>query len=148
MKWAQQYELSDALSNANIVPGTKYNVLDIHRAVKNALNANPTIQCVREKGRGGDQYLHEIRICFSKALELIDCDGVGKGFTAPNGDHLTTNCNFDHLVNYPSALPQHFQDRADHQTTPTWRKYFICITVILVAIIFIVAYRCEKDRRK
>lgn len=30
LKWTQQYKLSDVLSNANIVPGTKYNVIDIH----------------------------------------------------------------------------------------------------------------------
>lgn len=125
LTWLQQYTMNSLLSKANIEPGTQYNVVDIHKAVKSLLNTNPVIECVKEKQYNRDQYLSEIRICFNKQLELVDCDGVvgeEAAYSYSEDDDIITSCSRDQPIHYPSTLPQHFLDGSKHETIkPVWR---------------------------
>lgn len=104
--------MTGILARANITSGAKYNVTDFHDAIKSALNRNPSTHCVRNK-HTGDTYLDEIRICFNKRLELVDCDGVVLGRTDlsywENG--VITNCRHDEPIAYPNVLPKHLINR-------------------------------------
>lgn len=64
--------MTNILSEGNIVPSdTKtYSQNNIYQAIKNKLGVDPEIYCKHDKGK---QYLWELRLCFSKSLQLIDC---------------------------------------------------------------------------
>lgn len=123
LAWLQQYTMNGVLSKAGINPGAQYNAIDFHNAVKGTLKTNPSIHCVREKGHHGEQYLAEIKICFTKKLDLVNCDGV-VGIHSSNyvDDAVITNCDPNHEINYPSTLPQHLLDKIDRvPKKPVWR---------------------------
>lgn len=63
-----------------------------------------------------DQYLYEMLICFNSKLEIVDWDGVveEKAEYSKNAG-VITNCNRDHQIHYPSALPQHILDSSKHE---------------------------------
>lgn len=111
------------LSKANILPGLKYNVTEFNMAIKNTLNRNPSIHCVKER-ETHDIYLAEIRICFNKKLELVNCDGVrfGREPSKNLGDTLITNCDLNALISYPSVLPNHLLKKLiPNETKSVWR---------------------------
>lgn len=120
--------MNGLFSKANIEPGSQYNVTDLHNAIEKALNVKAVLHCVREKHHPGEQYLSEIRICFNKKLELIDCTGVvGKPFglygkNMYNDDDIITNCDRNTNINYPSTLPKYLLDNVDDKPAkPVWR---------------------------
>jgi len=41
----------------------------------------------------------EIRICFDKTLQLVDCDGISS---------FPTNCNKHEPIIYPSNIPHYY----------------------------------------
>lgn len=97
--WLQQFEMTSLLSKANITPGANYNATNIYMAIKNELKRDPFLHCIKEK-HSQIVYLAEIRICFNKQLELMDCDGIKSNQKTSFG-----NCRIDELVAYPSAMP-------------------------------------------
>lgn len=122
LAWLQQYTMNGVLSKAKIEPGTQYNVTDFYNAVKNTLNTNPSIHCVREKQNKGDQYLSEIKICFNKQLELIDCNGIWNEFALEFNNGIITNCDLNRPINYPSTLPKYILNKSDRVSPkPVWR---------------------------
>lgn len=137
LTWLQQFTMNNILSKANIEPGSQFNVHDYYNAIKDALKVKPVLHCVREKHHAGEQYLSEIRICFNKQLELIDCTGVvGKPFKkfeyyddydiiTNNGyydDDIIANCDLNSKVNYPSTLPKYLIENNDRKPdAPVWR---------------------------
>ncbi|XP_031617444.1 ribonuclease Oy-like [Contarinia nasturtii] len=105
LKWFQKYHIKNLLTQANIKPGTDYNIIDIHNALKNELDAEPEIAC-HKKEDTGEQYLVEIGICFSKRLELIDCGDI---LIPPTANYTTNhlilrNCNAEQPILYPSTF--------------------------------------------
>lgn len=107
------------LAKENIVPGSQYNITDFQSAIKKALNFNPSIHCIKEK-RSGNPYVVEIRICFNRSLELVNCDGIK--FYAEGKDNVITNCQHDEPVWYPNVVPEHFLDRkSEHVERSVWR---------------------------
>lgn len=114
--------MSSLLSKAGILPDQNTTVIRIHKAIKAALNYNPSIHCIREK-HTGDVYLSEIRICFSKQLELTDCDGVVKSLITilyPGGS-VITNCDISAQIKYPSVLPKYLISRTDESSSTNWK---------------------------
>lgn len=123
LAWLQQYTMNKLLSKSSIEPGSQHNVIDFHNAIKGAINTNPSIHCVREKHHSGEQYLSEIKICFDKKLELVNCNGVLGLPQAYYDDDVITNCDSNIPINYPSTLPQHLLNDADRAPVnkPAWR---------------------------
>lgn len=121
LAWLQQYTMNNLLSKASVEPGNKYDTIDFHNAIKSSIKTNPSIHCVREKHHSGEQYLSEIKICFNKQLELVNCDGV---LGLPQyDDGVITNCDSNLQINYPSTLPQYLLDNIDSRepVKPVWR---------------------------
>lgn len=120
LAWLQQYTMNGVLSKSNVQPGSYYHVNDFYNAVKTSLNTNPSIHCVREKNHKGEQYLSEIKICFNKKLELVDCTGIRSEFI--HDDNVISNCDPNIQINYPSTLPQHLLEKFDQKPVkPVWR---------------------------
>ncbi|CAK1600658.1 unnamed protein product [Parnassius mnemosyne] len=100
LNWVRKFMMHDILMEASIIPSNdhEYSVLDIHNAVKGRLGVNPVIECRKEDGKS---YLGEIRICFSKTLELQNCDGVlGLKSTKIGRESVLTNCKTTQGVIY------------------------------------------------
>lgn len=117
LAWLQQYSMAPLLARSGVLPDENHNVMEIQEAIKNTLNKNPSIHCIKDR-ETGDTYLSEIRICFSKQLELVDCDGVVRTFE----ENVLTNCPADTQIHYPSVLPAYLLDRITPETPPfNWR---------------------------
>jgi len=66
--------LYDWLSSANVVPGNSYNMATVWKAViEGTKGKRPHIDCDYIEGK---HYISEIKICFSKTFEMVDCDGI------------------------------------------------------------------------
>ncbi|XP_033326608.2 ribonuclease Oy [Megalopta genalis] len=89
-----QYDMKNVLASSNILPGSNYAASDLFNAVLQVLGAHPVIVCRKDR-ETGDSYLFEIRICFDKSLELIDCDQVTE---------YPTNCGDSEDVIYPADV--------------------------------------------
>ncbi|KAH8300459.1 hypothetical protein KR018_006857, partial [Drosophila ironensis] len=106
LSWREEYVMSRILDASGIHPDSNNTVSALNNAIVKALGHNPSIHCLI--GKHGISYLSEIRICFNKSLELIDCDGVKQGDAVTvgyPGGTITTNCHVDRLVHYPSLVP-------------------------------------------
>ncbi|XP_043269563.1 ribonuclease Oy [Venturia canescens] len=90
-----QYDMKHVLAKAMIMPGQAYNVQKILDGVKKVLGKTAQVQCVNNP-KTHEIYLFEIRICFDKKLNLVDCDGI-PGYP--------TNCSHKKDVIYPGQVP-------------------------------------------
>lgn len=98
LEWLQSLSMSKILAESNIVPSDDklYTIEDFRNAVRSKLNVDPMIECRSEKG--GKQYLFEIRLCFSKELQLIDCG------TVYHMEYMaSTNCMPSPGITYPAT---------------------------------------------
>lgn len=102
--WMPNFELTTSLAQSNIIPSDDklYKISDIQQAIRDKWKVNPQIEC---RGEHGTQYLFEIRLCFSKSLELIDCYAH---------DKIETNCNIQKGVMYPKTASP---------SKPSWYTY-------------------------
>lgn len=122
LDWLKQYNMTEILAEYNIIPDNEksYELLDIHKAVKSALNKNPYINCYIDSTTR-EQYLNEIRICFDHQLELIDCHGMYKRIRQ---NKVSTNCG---------NIPIHYLvDIVD--PTSGWLVFFNSIVLIILGI--------------
>lgn len=102
--WVQKFNLAEILMSTNVVPSQQgYTVEDIHKSVVNAIKKNPMIQCVVDK-KSKKALLSEIRICFDKKLEMVDCDLLKTGSKYYDGKILT-NCDSKNKIMYYDKLP-------------------------------------------
>ncbi|XP_011704178.1 PREDICTED: ribonuclease Oy [Wasmannia auropunctata] len=97
LKLIDKYNMIDVLSKANILPGNKYMVQDIFMGIQKVLNKRAQIMCVN--GKKNESYVIEIRICFDKTLQLVDCDGIY---------NFPTNCDKSKPIIYPSRVPTYY----------------------------------------
>lgn len=107
LKWREKFIMSRFLDDAGIHPDSNSTVIALNNAIVRGLGKNPSIHCLYD-GKHGISYLSEIRICFNKSLELIDCDGVKLGDVKPinyPGGTVNTNCHIGSPVHYPSLVP-------------------------------------------
>ncbi|EDV50416.1 ribonuclease Oy [Drosophila erecta] len=121
--WREKYIMSRILDASDIHPDSNNTVAAIYNAIVKALGKNPSIHCLYD-GKHGISYLSEIRLCFSKSLELIDCDGVKQGDAVPvgvPGGTIITNCHIGSLVHYPSLVPP--LQRKSHWKLPLVNVY-------------------------
>lgn len=104
LAWLEQYNMKDVLDKGGVHPdsNTPTDTTSLWLAVKTTLGVNPSIHCIHDK-KTSQYYLKELRICFNKALELVDCDGIRMHNSLrwqPLG-----NCPNDKPVLYPSSVP-------------------------------------------
>ncbi|XP_070149814.1 ribonuclease Oy-like [Polyergus mexicanus] len=95
LKLLNTYNMIDILAKANILPGQKYMVENMLIGIQEILNKRGQIMCAHNE-ETGELYVNEIRICFDKTLQLIDCDGIYK---------FPTNCDRFKQITYPSSVP-------------------------------------------
>ncbi|XP_050668772.1 ribonuclease Oy [Leptidea sinapis] len=99
LHWLGKYSMANILRNENIVPSNteEYHINDINNAIIKELGTDPAIEC---RIMDGESYLSEIRICFTKDLQLSHCDGV---LDRVNYDEhsIITNCNPMKTIFYP-----------------------------------------------
>ncbi|XP_068142957.1 ribonuclease T2 [Drosophila tropicalis] len=107
LAWREEYVMSRILDLSDIHPDSNNTVVAINNAIVKVLHKQPSIHCLFD-GKHEISYLSEIRICFNKSLELIDCDGVKMGDARPihyPSGSVITNCHIGSPVHYPSLLP-------------------------------------------
>ncbi|KAK9293494.1 hypothetical protein QLX08_011584 [Tetragonisca angustula] len=92
-----KYDMKNVLAKVNIVPGQKYGTKAILNAIKKVLGKRGVVICRKNKNTG-ESYILEIRICFDKMLQLMDCDRISE---------YPTNCDASELVTYPSTVPRY-----------------------------------------
>lgn len=109
--------------------------MDIHNAVYKELNITPKIKCAKTEGSDGDQYLHEIQICFNTKLELIDC-----GRPRNYGGAFTT-CDLRKKVQYLGKMPE---DAGDESTS--WKFFVHFLSIILLVGVVLFAYKWAKNQ--
>ncbi|XP_011314773.1 ribonuclease Oy-like [Fopius arisanus] len=95
LKLLDVYDMKHVLEKADIHPGLSYPVQAFLDGVYKVLGKKCQVECVSNK-KEKKSYLFEIRICFDKSLNLIDCDGVA-GFP--------TNCSPKRQILYPGTVP-------------------------------------------
>lgn len=103
LEWLQQYSIGEILSKSNVNPGAVYDFTNIHNAIKSASNTTAWVSCISEKSHPSEQYLNEIRICFNRTLELVDCRNIFLNGLSHSG-YSNTNCNTSQPIYYPNAL--------------------------------------------
>ncbi|ALC43397.1 RNaseX25, partial [Drosophila busckii] len=106
LKWREEYTIANILDAAGIHPDSNNSVVTINQALVRGLGKNPSIHCLFD-GKHDISYLAEIRLCFNKSLELINCDGINRDVMAVHFQDGTvnTNCHISSPVHYPSVLP-------------------------------------------
>lgn len=104
LEWNKNFKLNEMLANNSISPSsTGYTVDGIYNAIKTHINADPMIQCVTDP-HTKQSLLSEIRICFNKSMNIIDCDH-------PNNlqyrklTNIITNCSGKKPVMYFAEVP-------------------------------------------
>lgn len=103
LEWNRDYKLNEILANSKITPGpVGYTVEQIYDAVKCYINVNPMIQCITDP-HTKESLISEIRICFNKTLELIDCDSTNPLNT--ESTKIVSNCNLKKTVMYFAEVP-------------------------------------------
>lgn len=140
LDWLKKYNMTTILAKSNIVADNdkSYELIDIHKAVTRVLNKNPSITCYIDRTTN-EQYLSEIRICFNKQLELVDCDGVDSSSKSSFGKgDMITNC-LQKMISYRVDL-------LDQDHTSSWFTFLIFFgLVIILAIAWVKRHRISES---
>ncbi|CAH1122148.1 unnamed protein product [Ceutorhynchus assimilis] len=121
LKLNRQYDLSKILSKGGIVPGTNgYDVSFIYNVIKNAINREPSIQCVTDR-KTKESFINEIRICLNKTFDAIDCDASNPIHRIRVG--LNTNCNQKKPVWYIDTVPSTIVDEDSEYNNESYEEY-------------------------
>lgn len=115
-----KYNMEFILSKSNIIPdeNKEYFVEDIFDAIVNVIQKKPAIECYTDKHLN-QTFLWEIRICFDKNLELIDCDGIRDPVYHIKNTSIITNCKKNTPIYYKNLVPI----RPKPTTRPTTIEY-------------------------
>lgn len=104
LRWLQLYSMSDILMKAGFTPDSNqsYNAAEMYAGIKKRIGKNPAMYCQVDT-KTGKSYIFEIRICFDKSLELVDCDGI-----KVRGEHAygtLLHCDPSKPVVYTDIIP-------------------------------------------
>lgn len=120
LNWLKEYAMDKIISRDGINPDIRgYSLQQLWDAVRVNLGNDPDIQCVYDK-EIQLWYLQEIRICFNKTLNLIDCDGIKKHIG--NNQSIISNCPTDKRIVYP---PVKFGEYTPRPPNPAFGKLMI-----------------------
>ncbi|KAK0175071.1 hypothetical protein PV327_008855 [Microctonus hyperodae] len=89
------YDMKYVLAKANILPNNHYKVQEILDGVEKILGKRGQVECIVNP-KTKERYLFEVRICFDKSFNLINCDGIA---------NFPTNCSKKKNIIYPSSVP-------------------------------------------
>ncbi|XP_050524773.1 uncharacterized protein LOC126896220 isoform X2 [Daktulosphaira vitifoliae] len=104
--WAKKYPMKDILEKAGIAVNSSLTVDDYLKKIKSVLNVNVYVFCFHRKDTD-EQLLNEIRICFNKNLELIDCDGIKNSRGYGKSNSQLTNCDKKKPILYLDYVTPH-----------------------------------------
>ncbi|XP_011502719.1 PREDICTED: ribonuclease Oy-like [Ceratosolen solmsi marchali] len=90
-----KYDMKYIFNNVNILPNQKYFLQEYLDSIHKILGKNAYLECITNKKRN-QIYLSEIRICFNKLFELVDCNGIIQ---------FPSNCNKNDEIIYPDRVP-------------------------------------------
>lgn len=99
----KQYNIADILARGKIVPQKDgYTAAQIAEAMRDVLKKNVAVRCVVDS-KTKESLLSEIRICFDKDMNVIDCDATNpvNGTTS----EPLTNCSVKKPVMYLGSVP-------------------------------------------
>lgn len=87
--------MDSILQAEGIIPSdtTEYSITDFYKAIRSKLGIEPEIECRNDEGK---QFIFELRICFTKSMELTDC--------RTNSLTYVSNCNASKGVLYPESV--------------------------------------------
>lgn len=104
LEWNNAFKLHEILADNTISPNPKgYTINEIYTTVKGHINADPMIQCVTDP-HTKQSLLSEIRICFNKSMNIIDCD-QSNNHHSRRMTNMITNCSLKKPVMYFAEVP-------------------------------------------
>ncbi|XP_050425399.1 uncharacterized protein LOC126836223 isoform X2 [Adelges cooleyi] len=107
IEWAKgNYSMKDILEKADIKINSTLTVDDYWKKIKSVLKVNVFISCFYRSDTK-EQLLDEIRICFNKNLELIDCDGIEKTRRSVLSTLPLTDCDSKKPILYLDHMTPH-----------------------------------------
>lgn len=135
ISWHSGFFMSEVLEKSGIYPGSNNTIIGIHTAVVKVLGKNPSIHCLHDTKKD-ISYLAEIRICFDKQLQLIDCDGVRFGQVSIDSSmgKVNTNCQVSKPIYYPSNVPPLEEEQGKHKSS--WKFPFVNIYKLVQFLIW------------
>lgn len=91
----KNYTMDSILEAEGIIPSDtkEYSVTDFYKAIRSKLGIEPEIECRNDEGK---QYIFELRICFTKSMELTDC--------RTNSLTYVSNCDASKGILYPESV--------------------------------------------
>uniref|UniRef100_A0ABD2X8D2 Uncharacterized protein n=1 Tax=Trichogramma kaykai TaxID=54128 RepID=A0ABD2X8D2_9HYME len=92
----EKYDMKGVLAQAGLALNRSYDLQDYLAAVKKVLGTNAYVECVRNHKKN-ESYLSELRICFDKKFQLIDCNGIPE---------FPSNCKRSDKIIYPASPPE------------------------------------------
>lgn len=105
LEWNKEFDIADILSKNKIVPNDQgYDIQDIYNTIKNEIGKNPMVSCVVD-GKSKQSLIDEVRICFNKSLDLIDCDVAKSVFSGLSVGDILTNCSLKKRIMYLGTVP-------------------------------------------
>lgn len=72
LSWIKKYNMHTILQNQGMHEGNAYMVKNVRDAVKAEIGKLPTVHCYKDSDTG-KWYLMEIRLCFDKSLNIMNC---------------------------------------------------------------------------
>ncbi|XP_055913589.1 ribonuclease Oy [Eupeodes corollae] len=124
LNWLSSVFMSDVLEKSGIYPDSNNTVISLHTAVVKALGKNPSIHCLYDNKKDVS-YLSEIRVCFDKKLQLVDCDRIRFGQVSIDypGGKVNTNCHVSKPIFYPSNVPP--TEKLNRRRKDSWKFPFV-----------------------
>lgn len=104
--WNKDYNVRDILGKSAVVPSdSPYTVEGVYNAVQTWIDKRPILQCVFDSKKR-ELFISEIRICFNKSLDLVDCDlyTAMSGVEGKGDKNILTNCDLDKPVFYIDTI--------------------------------------------
>ncbi|XP_066248155.1 ribonuclease Oy [Euwallacea similis] len=127
----REFDLASLLAVGGVIPGmNSYNVSLIYNLIKNATTKNPDIQCVLDK-KSKESLLSEIRICFDKSFNVIDCNESSSTDLGTN-----TNCNLQKPVWYINNVSV-YNARREYDNDFNQQRRYIWLYFFLRSLIWI-----------
>jgi len=137
---AKQIKLNEWFQEKDIVPGYKYLKSQMYEAILEKTKFRPHIDC---EFISGVQFIKEIKVCFSKSLELVHCDNIVK---RSHKHHNSTGSCHDNLpFHYPARMNPSYLDNltSNHMTIG-----FIVFTAGLLAIMSLMVATFVKNYKR
>ncbi|XP_052893165.1 ribonuclease Oy [Anopheles moucheti] len=128
LTWLEQHSVNAAFAaSGDIQPGYNYSLTTLNKALFDYYGKHVAIECFFDHNTHL-QLLNEIRICFDKQLQSVDCDGiVGMQRMTISNNRVGTvisNCNVANPIFYPNAAPKDMGEKVLVDPAATYETIF------------------------